>query len=53
MMVSGVGETTFIHGENLPQLVRRKMELMKKYGSALPRIDAGFMWRVPGNPYED
>ena len=52
MMISGIGETTFIHGENLPQLVRRKMDLMKKYGNALPRIDAGFMWRVPGSPHE-
>ena len=52
MAVSAIGETPFIHGRNFPDLLRRKVELMEQYGGREPRIDPGFMWRVPNNPYD-
>lgn len=51
MAVSAMGETPFIHGSNFPDLLHRKIELMEQYGNREPRIDAGFMWRVPNDPY--
>ena len=51
MAISALGETPFIHGANFPELLRRKIELMERYGEREPRIDADFMWRVPNNPY--
>jgi hypothetical protein len=51
MAVSSLGETPFVHGANFPDLLRRKIELMEKYGHASPRIDPDFMWRVPNDPY--
>ncbi len=51
MAVSSIGETPFIHGPNFPDLLRRKIGLMEQYGDREPRIDAGFMWRVPDDPY--
>ena len=51
MAVSAIGETPFIHARNFPDLLRRKVELMEQYGDREPRIDPGFMWRVPDDPY--
>jgi len=51
MAVSSLGETPFIHGSNFPDLLRRKIGLMEQYGDREPRIDDGFMWRVPDDPY--
>ncbi len=48
MLVSGLGETTFIYGENFKELLRRKIELMEGREDDEPYIDPDFMWRVPG-----
>ncbi len=48
MVVSGVGETTFIYYKNFGELVRRKIELMQGHENDEPRVDANFQWRVPG-----
>jgi hypothetical protein len=52
MVVSKVGETSYIYGENLGELIRKKIALMEKYGDVEPYIDPNFMWRVPGYEYE-
>jgi hypothetical protein len=46
VMLSGVGETSFIYGENLVELLERKIELTQKYRSAKPYIDRDIMWRI-------
>ena len=46
MMVSATGETPFIYGENFPELLRRKIALMKKYRRDDPAIDPDYMFRV-------
>lgn len=46
MMVSAVGETPFIYGENFPELLRRKIVLMKKHRRDDPAIDPEYMFRV-------
>jgi hypothetical protein len=51
MIVSGEKETPFIYGENFPDLLHKKIELMEKYKNAEPRIDPGYMFRVKNNPY--
>ncbi|MEX0326176.1 MAG: hypothetical protein AB3N33_08830 [Puniceicoccaceae bacterium] len=48
MLASAVGETTFIYGENFPELLRRKIELMEGREDDEPFVDPDFMWRVPG-----
>jgi hypothetical protein len=48
MLVSAVGETTFIYGENFADLLRRKIALMEGREDDEPYIDPDFMWRVPG-----
>ena len=50
MVVSGVGETTFIYYKNFGELVRRKIELMKGHEQDVPYVDFDFQWRVPGLP---
>jgi hypothetical protein len=52
MVVSHLGETSYLYGENLGGLIRKKIALMKKYGDAEPYIDPNFIWRVPGYEYE-
>jgi len=52
MVVSQVGETSYIYGENLGELIRKKIALMEKYGDVEPYIDPNFIWRVPGYEYE-
>jgi hypothetical protein len=51
MIVSGFGETPFIYGENYPELLEKKIALMKKYGGDEPFIDPGYMFRVENNPF--
>lgn len=51
LVVSKVGETSYIYGENLGELIRKKIALMEKYGEVEPYIDPNFMWRVPGYEY--
>ena len=48
MAVSTEGENTFMYGENLGDLLRRRIELMEGRGADEPYIDPDFMWRVPG-----
>jgi len=47
MLVSAVGETSFIYGENLGDLLRRKIELTQTYRHAEPSIDRDIIWRLP------
>ena len=51
MVVSKVAETSYIYGENIGELIRKKIALMEKYGDVEPYIDPNFMWRVPGYEY--
>ncbi len=44
--ISAVGETSFIYGENLGELIQKKIDLMKKYGDRDPRIDQDILWRI-------
>ncbi|NND70085.1 MAG: hypothetical protein HKN43_00740 [Rhodothermales bacterium] len=46
VMLSEVGETSFIYGENLIELLERKIALTEKYRSAEPYIDREIMWRI-------
>ncbi len=46
MIISGVGETSFVHGENFGDLLRRRIEVMKGREDDEPYIDPDFMWRV-------
>jgi hypothetical protein len=48
MIVSDVGETTFIYYENFGDLLRRKIELMQGHEDDAPYVDPDFQWRVPG-----
>ncbi|MDD8025769.1 MAG: hypothetical protein PHI34_04595 [Acidobacteriota bacterium] len=50
MMVAAVGETPFIHGENFPDLLRRKISLMRRHRRDEPGIDPDYMFRIPGGP---
>ena len=53
MIISGSEETPFIHGENFPKLLEKKIALMEKYKDSDPYIDPDYMFRVADNPYED
>lgn len=46
MVVSKTGETSYIYGENLGELVHRKIQLMQEYRKVEPRIDPDIMWKV-------
>ncbi|MEX2191202.1 MAG: hypothetical protein WEB33_10935 [Bacteroidota bacterium] len=48
MIVSGVGETTFIYYKNFGELVKKKLELMRGHENDEPYVDPHFQWRVPG-----
>lgn len=48
MIVSEVGETTLIYGENFGDHLRRKLELIEGRENDEPYIDPNFQWRVPG-----
>ena len=47
ILVSDVGETSFIYGDNIGDLLRRKLELVDQYRNHTPRIDPDIMWRLP------
>jgi len=53
MAVSAVGETTFIYGENLGDLIRRKIALMTGRENDEPYIDPNFMWRIPDVNFDE
>lgn len=46
MLVSDVGETSSIFGENFGDLLRRKIELTEQYADRPPRIDRDILWRL-------
>ena len=46
MMVSDIGETSSIYGENFGDLVRRKIDLMDRYADVEPFIDRDILWRL-------
>jgi hypothetical protein len=46
MMVSPLGETPFIYGENFPELLEKKIALMSRHRTDEPRIDPDFMFRL-------
>jgi len=46
MVVSKTGETSYIYGENLGELIKRKIELMEAYRGVEPRIDDKIMWKI-------
>jgi len=51
MIVSGSEETAFIHGENFPHLLDKKIALMERHRNDEPYIDPGYMFRLANNPY--
>ena len=48
MPVLSGGETLHGYGKNFAQLLKRKIALMEEYGDREPRVDPGYMWRMPG-----
>jgi hypothetical protein len=48
MIVSDVGETTFIYYHNIGELMKRKIQLMTGHEDDEPYVDPDFQWRVPG-----
>jgi hypothetical protein len=48
IVVSGVAENGFVYGENLGELLRRKLELMERYRHHPPYIDRDILWRIEG-----
>ena len=47
IVIEAMGETMHTHGANMGDLLRKKIELMERYGSEEPYIDPNFMWRMP------
>jgi hypothetical protein len=48
MMISDVGETTFVYYKNLGELMKKKVALMRGHENDEPYVDPDFQWRVPG-----
>ena len=48
MVQSEVGETTFIYGDNIADLIRKKIALMEGRENDIPHVDPDYIWRVPG-----
>ena len=48
MMVSDVGETTFVYYRNMGELMKKKVALMQGHENDEPYVDPDFQWRVPG-----
>lgn len=46
-LVSDVGETSFVYGDNIGELLKRKIELTEQYRHHAPAIDADLIWRLP------
>ncbi len=46
-LVSGVGETSFVYGDNIGDLFRRKIDLTERYRDRAPAIDPDLIWRLP------
>jgi hypothetical protein len=45
MALTDMGETPLIHGENFGELLKKKIELMKKHADDEPYIDPDYMWK--------
>jgi hypothetical protein len=48
MILSDVGETTFIYYKNFGEQLKRKIALMRGHENDEPYVDPNFQWRVPG-----
>lgn len=48
MILSAVGETTFIYYKNFGEQLKRKIKLMNGHENDEPYVDPNFQWRVPG-----
>ena len=46
MVVSAAGENSYMYGENLGDLLQRKINLMQKYRHVKPGINREIIWRV-------
>ncbi len=46
MLISDIGETSYVYGENLGDLIERKIKLMEQYRHVEPDIDRGILWRI-------
>lgn len=46
ILVSDVGETSFVYGDNLSELLRRKISLTEQYRHVPPAIDRDILWRL-------
>jgi hypothetical protein len=52
LITSKAGNNTFFYGEDLPELLKRKLELTIKYRDRRPRIPADVLWKpVPGSQW--
>lgn len=46
MLVAAPGETSYVHGENFGELLRKKIRLMDAHGDREPYIDRDIIWRL-------
>ncbi|GAB5561245.1 MAG: hypothetical protein SynsKO_28920 [Synoicihabitans sp.] len=54
MVVSSAGNHTYFYGEDLPELLRKRIELTNQYRHHKPRIDREILWReVPGTTWPE
>ncbi len=54
LVLSGVGESTFLYGENLVGHLKTKLVLTGKYRHHPPRIDRDIFWRpIPGTQWPE
>ncbi len=52
--LSAVSDQTFLYGENLVELLQRKLDLTERYRNRPPRIDPNIMWRAtPGSTWPE
>ena len=48
MIISELGESVHILGDNLGEILERRIELMGAHLDDDPYVDPDFIWRVPG-----
>ena len=54
LVLSGVGESTFLYGENLVEHLKTKLRLTERYRHTKPRIDKNIYWRpIPGSTWPE
>ncbi|MBU4329648.1 MAG: hypothetical protein KKB53_04005 [Acidobacteria bacterium] len=53
MIVAENGETPFLYGDNMPELLARRIGLMERHRGDTPSIDPNYMFRVRHNPYAE